>query len=195
MRESINRLSGSRFLKKSVDIGDQLSQIIGIYYPNKIDTYVKYVRSQKYYGRYMDDWYVMSRSKEELVDLLNNITRIASELGIHINQKKTRIVKISASFKFLQIKYTLTSDGKVIKRINPKRVTAMRKKLKSLSKKVDSGEIKYEETVENMFKGWMGNHYKIMSKVQRAQMIDLFEKLFRKNVVIQKHKLIITEAV
>lgn len=28
-----------------------------------------------------------------------------------------------------------------------------------------------------------------------SQMIDLFEKLFRKNVVIQKHKLIITEAV
>lgn len=185
--------TGERFLKKSVDIGDQLSQIIGIYYPNRIDTYIKYVCGQKYYGRYMDDWYIMSPSKEKLVDLLDDITEIASELGIHINLKKTRIIKISSTFKFLQIKYTLTDNGKIIKRINPKRITAMRKKLKSLAIKVENGEMSYEQTVENMFKGWMGNYYKIMSRQQRKHMIELFEKLFRKNVVIQKHKLIITE--
>ena len=37
------------------NIGDQISQIIGIYYPHRIDTYVKFVRSQKYYGRYYDN--------------------------------------------------------------------------------------------------------------------------------------------
>ena len=185
--------TGERFLKKSVDIGDQLSQIIGIYYPNRIDTYIKYVCGQKYYGRYMDDWYIMSPSKEKLVDLLDDITEIASELGIHINLKKTRIIKISSTFKFLQIKYTLTDNGKIIKRINPKRITAMRKKLKSLAIKVENGEISYEQTVENMFKGWMGNYYKIMSRQQRKHMIELFERLFNKQVRIHKHKMIITE--
>ena len=105
-------LNGSKWMAKSVNIGDQLSQIIGIYYPNRIDTYVKYVRSQKFYGRYMDDWYIMSTSKEELVDLLDNISDIAKELGIHINMKKTRIVKISSTYKFLQIKYSLTKMEK-----------------------------------------------------------------------------------
>lgn len=185
--------TGERFLKKSVDIGDQLSQIIGIYYPNRIDTYIKYVCGQKYYGRYMDDWYIMSPSKEKLVDLLDDITEIASELGIHINLKKTRIIKISSTFKFLQIKYTLTDNGKIIKRINPKRITAMRKKLKSLAIKVENGEISYEQTVENMFKGWMGNYYKIMSRQQRKHMIELFERLFNKQLRIHKHKMIITE--
>ena len=88
----------------------------------------------------MDDWYIMNPSKEELEDLLENICEIAAELGIHINRKKTRIVKISSKYKFLQIKYTLTDTGKVIKRINPDRVTAMRRKLKKLAVKVGNEE-------------------------------------------------------
>lgn len=35
-----------------VDVNLQLSQVIGIYYPYRIDNYVKYVRSQKFYGGY-----------------------------------------------------------------------------------------------------------------------------------------------
>lgn len=87
------QLTGEKWMEKSVNIGDQLSQVIGIYYPHRIDTYVKYVRSQKFYGRYMDDWYIMNPSKEVLNDLLENIYKIANEYGIHINKKKTRIVK------------------------------------------------------------------------------------------------------
>ena len=36
----------------------------------------------------------MNPSKEELLDLLDHIHQIAEEYGIHINRKKTRIVKI-----------------------------------------------------------------------------------------------------
>ena len=106
------QLTGEKWMCKSVNIGDQLSQVIGIYYPYRIDNYIKYVRSQKFYGRYMDDWYIMNPSREELLDLLDNIRKIAKELGIHINEKKTRIVRISSTYKFLQVRYTLTKDGK-----------------------------------------------------------------------------------
>ena len=44
---------------------------------------------------------------------------------------------------YVRLRYTLTKDGKVIKRINPKRVTTMRRKLKKLSVKVINGEIEY----------------------------------------------------
>ena len=144
-----NLLTGEKWMAKSVNIGDQLSQVIGIYYPYRIDNYVKYVRSQKFYGRYMDDWYIMSPSKEELEDLLKNIRKIAFDYGIHVNEKKTRIVKISSTYKFLQVKYTLTGSGKIIRRINPERVTAMRRKLKKMSVKVKAGEIP-EEYLENL---------------------------------------------
>lgn len=187
-------LTGEKFMEKSVNIGDQLSQVIGIYYPYRIDNYVKYVRSQKYYGRYMDDWYIMSPSKEELLDLLDDIREIAAELGIFINEKKTRIVKISGTYKYLQIKYTLTDSGKIIKRINPKRVTVMRRKLKKLAVKVQNGEVPYEN-VENMYRGWMGNYYKLLSKQQRESLIALYEELYDKTITIVKKKMVITDRI
>lgn len=184
------QLTGEKWMEKSVNIGDQLSQVIGIYYPYRIDSYVKYVRSQKFYGRYMDDWYIMNPSKEELVDLLEHIRVIAKELGIHINEKKTRIVKISSTYKFLQVKYTLTKDGKIIKRINPDRVTTMRRKLKKLAVKVANGEIPYEN-IENMFRGWMGSFYKLLSRQQRKNLMTLYEDLFDKTLSIVGKKLVI----
>jgi hypothetical protein len=186
------KLTGEKWMEKSVNIGDQLSQVIGIYYPHRIDTYVKYVRSQKFYGRYMDDWYIMSPRKEELFELLSNICEIAEEYGIHINKKKTRIVKISSTFRFLQIKYSLTKTGQVIKRINPQRVTTMRKKLKKLAIKVEKGEIPYEN-VENMFRGWMGANYKLLSKEQRKNLIRLYEDLYNRGIAIVNKKLIISD--
>lgn len=186
------KLTGEKWMEKSVNIGDQLSQVIGIYYPYPIDNYVKYVRQQKFYGRYMDDWYIMNPSKEELEDLLENVCKIAAELGIHINRKKTRIVKISSKYKFLQIKYTLTDTGKVIKRINPDRVTAMRRKLKKLAVKVGNEEADYDN-VENMFRGWMGGHYKLLSREQRKNLIQLYEDLFSKEITIVNKKLIVSD--
>lgn len=186
------RLTGEKWMAKSVNIGDQLSQVIGIYYPHRIDTYVKYVKSQKYYGRYMDDWYIMNPSKEELENLLIDIHGIAEAYGIHINMKKTRIVKISSTYKFLQIKYSLTSSGKVIKRINPKRVTTMRRKLKKLAVKVSNGEIPYEN-VANTFRGWMGAHYKLLSREQRKNLIQLYEELFGKKIAVVNKKLVISD--
>ena len=186
--------TGQKYMEKSVNIGDQLSQVIGIYYPYPIDNYVKYVRGEKFYGRYMDDWYIMSPDKDILIDILSNIREIAAGLGIHINEKKTRIVKISSTYKFLQVKYSLTKDGNVIKRLNPKRVTALRRKLKKLAVKVRNGDIEYE-WVENMFKSWMGGFYKLLSKQQRTNLLTLYEELFDKNISVLNKKLIITDKV
>lgn len=185
-------LAGKRFIEKSVNIGDQLSQVIGIYLPYRIDNYIKYVRSKKYYGRYMDDWYIISHSKDELLDICENIKHIAKEYGLHLNEKKTRIVKISGTYKYLQIKYGLTADGKIIKRINPERVTALRRKLKKLAIKTKNCDIDYKN-VENMFKSWMGSFYKVLSKQQRLNLISLYEGLFNKRIVIANKKMIITD--
>ena len=52
---------GEKFLNKSVGIGSQISQSIGILFPTEIDNYVKIVRHQKLYGRYMDDSYIITQ--------------------------------------------------------------------------------------------------------------------------------------
>lgn len=90
------------------------------------------------------------------------------------------------------VKYSLTDSGKVIKRINPKRVTAMRRKLKRLAAKVKNEEISYEN-VENMFRSWMGGFYKLLSKEQRKNLIGLYEDLFEKSIEIVNKKMIIVD--
>ena len=90
------------------------------------------------------------------------------------------------------IKYTLTDTGKVIKRINQDRVTAMRRKLKKLAVKVRNGEADYDN-VENMFRGWMGGHYKLLSREQRKNLIQLYEDLFSKEITIVNKKLIVSD--
>ena len=50
-------------------------------------------------------------SKEELEELLDEVIKMGSEIGLHVNLKKTRIVKLSSNYKFLQVKYTLTKTS------------------------------------------------------------------------------------
>ena len=151
--------TGEKYMRKSVNIGDQCSQIIGIYYPTQIDNFVKIV------------------GREYLVELEAKIATKATELGMTLNRKKTRIVKLSDYYKFLQISYSLTDTGRVIRKINPKRIVDMRRKLKALSIKVKNGE-RTQEEVENMFRSWMGGHCHLMSKIQRDNLNLLYYDLF-----------------
>lgn len=65
------------FGDRGVGIGSQISQIIGIYYPIEIDNWCKIVKGCKYYGRYMDDTYVIHQSKEFLRGLLRKLKLFA----------------------------------------------------------------------------------------------------------------------
>lgn len=169
--------TGKKFLKKSVDIGDQCSQILGIYFPTRIDNLIKIVYGEKFDARYMDDSYIISDSKERLIKLRDTLIEKAKEMGIIINLKKTMICKLSTQFTFLQHRYFLTKSGKVVEKINPKRVTAMRRKLKKLHKKLMEGKVKFS-AIEMSFNSWMGSHYKVMSKRQRKNMNDLYNSLY-----------------
>lgn len=163
--------TGERYMYKHLNIGDQVAQVAGIIYPIPIDNYVKIVRGVKFYGRYMDDSYAIHESKEFLEDLLQGIIAIANELGITVNTRKTRICKLSSMWRFLQVQYSLTDTGRVIQKINPKRLTAMRRKMKKLVYKLP------EKEFDDWFNAWMCNHYKIMSKQQRENMNTLYAQL------------------
>ena len=146
---------------KGVDIGSQPSQNIGISYPSQIDNYIKIVRGCKYYGRYTDDSYIIHQDKEFLKQLLKEIKIISSKLGLIVNDRKTRIVKLSQQFKVLQINYSLTPTGRIIKKISTKTVTRERRKLKAYKRLLDKGKMKSND-IENSFKRWMEGNYKKM---------------------------------
>lgn len=177
-KEHKDEKRGRRFLHKSLSVGDQTSQITAIAFPTPIDKLVTIVCGCHYYGRYMDDLYVIAKSKEELLIIKKKIEEMAKRLKIIINPKKTVITKLSRTFVFLQLKYYLTDTGHVVVRINPKTLTRMRRKLKKLRKRVDKGTTRLVK-VEEMFRSWIANYGPMMSNKQRENLIKLYRELFK----------------
>jgi len=164
-------LTGKRFLEKSMNIGDQVAQVAGIFYPNRLDHFIKVVKGVKFYGRYMDDSYIIHKDKDYLLDLAEEIEDEALKSGIFINKRKIMVCKLSDYWRYLQIQYSLTESGRIIKKINPKRLTDMRRKMKKLA------GVMTEKEFTDYYKSWFKSHYKIMSKLQRLNMDGLFHEL------------------
>lgn len=164
-------LTGEKFMSKHLNIGDQVAQTAGVSYRIPIDNYVKIVRGVKFYAGYMDDSYAIHESKEFLQELLEDIIEVATKLGITVNTRKTRICKLSEHWRFLQVQYSLTDTGRVIQKINPKRLTGMRRKMKKIAPKLT------EKEFTDFYQSWFQNHYKLMSKQQRSNMDILFNQL------------------
>lgn len=164
-------LTGEKYMRKHVNVGDQVAQVAGVFYPHRLDNYIKIVEGVKYYGRYMDDFYTIHHDKEYLKDLAKKIKIEATRNGIILNPSKTMICKLSEYWRYLQIQYSLTATGRIIKKIHPKRLTAMRRKLKKLA------TILPEEEFDNYYNAWFKNYYKLMSKQQRENMNKLFQEL------------------
>lgn len=177
-KEHINENRGLKYLNKSLSVGDQTSQITAIAFPTPIDNTVKIIHGQKYYARYMDDLYVIAKTREELEKVRKDIQTVAEDLKIIINPRKTKITKLSRTFVFLQFKYYLAENGHVVIRINPKSVTRMRRKLKKLRGLVDAGKAR-KEKVDMMFCPWVAEYGPMMSKKQRGNLIALYRELFK----------------
>ena len=178
-------LTGEKYLCKGVDIGNQVSQNIGVVFPYRWDNYAKIVAGIHGYGRYTDDIYAIAPDRETLKNLYENLRVIAKDYGIIINERKTRIVKLSAYYRHLQNGYSLTETGRVICKINPKSITRERRKLKAYKRLLDAGRITLDE-IENIFKSWICGNYKRMSHRQIYNMYQLYLSLFRRKIKWRK---------
>lgn len=177
-------LTGEKFMDKHLNIGDQVAQIAGIAYPILVDNYIKIVKGQRYYARYTDDSYVINESREFLEELKEEVISVAASIGITVNPHKTRICKLSDFWRFLQIQYSLTETGRIVQKINPKRLTDMRRKMKKLV------NIMPPQEFGKWYHAWFKNHYQLMSDQQRENMDALYKTLKeeRSNVLDQTGK-------
>ena len=92
-------------------LGSEPNQICAVAHPNRIDHYVTEMLRPEAYGRYMDDFYLIHESKEYLQVCLLLIGRKCAELGIELNPRKTRVVKLSRGFTWLKKMARMVADG------------------------------------------------------------------------------------
>ena len=174
LQQLINYLIDVNEGDRGVGIGSQLSQNAGVFYPTPLDQYFKTVKGERFYAAYMDDRYLLCRTKEHAKRSLVEMREQASNLGLRINDKKTQIIKLSRGFVFLKVLYILTETGKVVKRQSKDAFIRERRRLKKNKK---SGMD--PERAVMCYRSWVGtvkcyhNNYHRIKRMNR-----LFEELF-----------------
>lgn len=171
----------SNFGIEGLGLGSQISQICAVSFPNKLDHYIKDILGCKYYGRYMDDGYIICKNRYEAKEYIDVIYNICHELGIIINEDKIKINRIDKKFKYLKKYFTLTYSGKVIISLCNESIVRERRRLKKFKNKLDTGTMSYED-IKNSYKSWRGwaigyNNYNSIKNMDK-----LFHNLFNKHI-------------
>ena len=115
---------------KGLAIGNVTSQILAIFYLNRIDHLLKENLACKYYIRYMDDGVIFDYDKERLKYIRDILEKELVKEKLELN-KKTNIYKLSSGFTFIGYRFILRNN-KLIIRINNKIKTKIRRKIKYL---------------------------------------------------------------
>ena len=182
-----DELTGKRWMKKSLGIGLPISQIAGIYFPTEIDTYCKTVMKCRGYDVYMDDRIIIHPDKKYLKDVLDGIREISRRLGLHINEHKTQIVKISHGFTFLKTRYIITESGKIIRKIPRPVVIRQRKKMKKLAQIAAAGEMTLDQ-FRHQYISWRGDKRRYNAHITLMNMDNLYRRLTKWIIQTQQKK-------
>ena len=167
-------------------LGSQVSQVLAPAIPGAMDHFVKEVLGVKYYGRYMDDFYLIHHDKEFLKTCMDAIRAKCAEVGLTLSDRKTQIVKLTRGFTFLKVRTHVTQTGHIVRRIYPRSVTRQRRKLKKLRHLLINGEM-LPGDVYNSFQSWDSHAARFDTWRTRQSMRNLFAQLFPEIVEEQEH--------
>ena len=83
-------------------IGNLTSQLFSNVYLNEFDQFMKRELKCKHYGRYVDDFYVVSCDREWLESLVPQVTEfLSNHLGLAVHDGKTEIRSVNEGIEFL----------------------------------------------------------------------------------------------
>lgn len=171
---------------KGICLGSQISQVIALAVPNRLDHYIKDYKGVKHYIRYMDDGVIFSDSKSFLRNLRSEMEIVCNELGLAFNETKTRIVKASRGFMFMKVRYRITSTGKIVRSLAKSGIARMRRKLKKFSELVRAGRMTMDD-VYNSMQSWVAHSYVAHSYHARKNMLKLYNSLFNGYKITKKY--------
>ena len=137
-----------------IPIGNQSSQLLALLY---LDDFDHWLRDDLglVYGRYMDDFYIISSDKLLLREILKRIEEYIKPLGLRLNGK-TQIFPLKNGIDFLGFHTYLTSTGKVVRKVRAKSIDNMKRKIRKFRGLVDRGKMTLE-SVSQSYASWTGH--------------------------------------
>lgn len=132
-------------------LGNQSSQVFALVLLHELDVLIKEELHCDFYGRYVDDFFLISPDKEFLKSCLRRIEEYLGSIGLSLNHK-TEIVPIKKGIRFLGFHVYLTDDGHVIRLLDGKNKRKEKKRLRRDAQLVLSGKMtvgKYHEKYQS----------------------------------------------
>lgn len=147
-----------------IPIGNYTSQFFANIYMNELDQYVKRVLKVKYYARYMDDFVMLVKTKQEAIELKKNIAIFIEEkLHLKLNDK-SRYYPDKMGLNFCG--YRIFTTHRLLRTNSKKKIKRNVKKWNKLYKK---GTLDLSKAMQSI-NSWLGhsshcNSYKLQQKV------------------------------
>lgn len=129
------------FIGEGIALGIEIAQKEASIIPNVLD---HYIRNKYFIERYMDDSIYVSNDYNIALNMLKEYVNKAKELGIVINQNKTKIISINNYFKYCKWHYKILDSGKIVLVPNKSTIYRQRRKLRKMYKLYNIDKITYE---------------------------------------------------
>lgn len=128
----INELKSIPLYRKGygLPIGNMSSQILAVFFLNKVDHFIKEKLGCKYYIRYMDDLVILGNDKEKLKNIFASVSKYIESFDLNVN-KKSGIYSLSNSVNFLGYNFKVFNN-KLIIRYRSDTIKRVNKRLKNL---------------------------------------------------------------
>ena len=130
-------------------------ELFALLYLNNLDHFIKEKLGIKYYGRYMDDFFLIHEDKAYLQYCRAEIEKHVAAIGLSLNNK-TNIYPLRNGVDFLGFHTYLTETGAVIRKVRRRSKNNMKRKLKKMRGLVERGKIT-TATVEQSYQSWRGH--------------------------------------
>ena len=129
-------------------LGYQTSQLFALLFLDEFDHFVKEKLRIRWYGRYMDDFFLIHPDKDYLQFCLKEIRAFMASLGLELNEK-TQIFPIRNGIDFLGFHTYLTEEGKVIRKLRHSSIKRMRSKLRRWEQDYPAGLVTREKILQS----------------------------------------------
>lgn len=163
---------------EGLPLGYQTSQLLALMYLDPFDHWVKERLHAKYYGRYMDDFYIISDEKQYLQRCRKEIEQYLGELKLELNSK-TNIFPLKNGIDFLGFHTYLDSDGGVLMKLRRDSIDRCKAKIRRWEKDYPEGKVTKEEIIRS-WAAWdahaaHGDTYALRQKIAArvSEIIDI----------------------
>lgn len=148
-------------------LGLQQSQLLANLLLSGFDHKIKEEWRMKYYGRHMDDFYILCEDKKTLENILAWSETYLDNIRLKLNPKTSITYR---SFDYLGFHFIVSDSGKIITRLSKNKLKSKRRHLKKLVKQLAENKITTDR-FEVAYFGWRQHACK--AKNARNQILNM----------------------